>query len=156
MPRCPTIRCASAVWTSTLTTNAVSGGAAATACAMASNQRKGPMKPTLEQWKRIVSEMRHEHDTGDGHFSTEEVLAVEEFVADLEEKQKENWATGAEIKDFWDNGWSDDYFSEDNVEPIQDELGSWLLDDNTMYNLEDLGLMIYQGRHDPESRNKTF
>jgi hypothetical protein len=40
-------------------------------------------KHKLWLWKRIAFEMRDEHDRADGHFSTEEVDLVEEFVASL-------------------------------------------------------------------------
>jgi hypothetical protein len=45
-------------------------------------------------WQSIATEMRREHDSGDGHFSTEEVELVEKFVKSAVERQR----TGAEIR----------------------------------------------------------
>lgn len=42
---------------------------------------KREQEPAPALWRRIAKEMRHEHDIGDGHFSTEEVELVEGFVA---------------------------------------------------------------------------
>jgi len=50
----------------------------------------------LELWKRIAQEMRSEHDRGDGHFSTEEVELVEQFVAKAEVRKQPNRKRGIE------------------------------------------------------------
>jgi hypothetical protein len=56
-----------------------------------------------------------------------------------------NVATGAEIKDFWDNGWDGNYYHDDWDEPVQDDLGNWILEDGKLYNLDRLGYCCWQG-----------
>ncbi len=56
-----------------------------------------------------------------------------------------NVATGAEIKDFWDNGWDGNYYHEDWEEPVQDELGEWVLENDKLYDLDRLGYCMWQG-----------
>jgi len=56
-----------------------------------------------------------------------------------------NIATGAEIKDFWDNGWDGNYYHDDWDEPVQDEQGKWILEDGKLYNLDRLGYCCWQG-----------
>jgi hypothetical protein len=57
----------------------------------------------------------------------------------------ENVATGAEIKDFWDNGWDGNYYHDDWDEPVQDDDGKWILEDGKLYNLDRLGYCCWQG-----------
>lgn len=57
----------------------------------------------------------------------------------------ENVATGAEIKDFWDNGWDGNYYHDDWDEPVQDDLGNWILEAGKLYNLDRLGYCCWQG-----------
>jgi hypothetical protein len=57
----------------------------------------------------------------------------------------ENVATGAEIKDFWDNGWDGNYYHDDWDEAVQDDLGNWILEDGKLYNLDRLGYCCWQG-----------
>ena len=64
-----------------------------------------------------------------------------------------NVATGAEIKDFWDNGWDGNYYHEDWDEPVQDDVGNWILEDGKLYDLDKFGYCMWQGpssarRHD--------
>jgi hypothetical protein len=56
-----------------------------------------------------------------------------------------NLATGAEIKDFWDNGWDGNYYHDDWEEPVQDEEGNWILEDAKLYDLDKLGYCFWQG-----------
>lgn len=57
----------------------------------------------------------------------------------------ENVATGAEIKDFWDNGWDGNYYHDDWEEAVQDDEGNWILEDGKLYNLDRLGYCCWQG-----------
>jgi hypothetical protein len=66
-------------------------------------------------------------------------------------------ATGAEIRDFFDNGWDMDYYHEadDAKIQIQDDLGKWLLDDAKTYDVSDLGWLCWQGNPStPEEAGK--
>lgn len=53
--------------------------------ALASAQKvvKAVKVQNLVGWQRIATEMRNEHDRGDGHFSTGEVEAMEKFAEAL-------------------------------------------------------------------------
>jgi hypothetical protein len=108
------------------------------------------MKPTLEQWKRILSGVR-EFEEGEP-FIAEDTAALGEFVADLETRLKGSWASGADIKNFWDNGWPDGCWYDDAEISVLDENenGNWVLDDNELYNLAKLGLVV------SDNGNKTF
>jgi len=55
-------------------------------------------------------------------------------------------ATGAEIRDFWDHGWDGDYFHDDWEEPVQDDMGEWILEPEKLYDLGKFGWCIWQGR----------
>jgi hypothetical protein len=63
-------------------------------------------------------------------------------------EKPEHSATGAEIKDFWDNGWDPDYYHEsrDAEVQIQNEAGEWILEDEKVYDLDTLGWLVWQGR----------
>ena len=54
-------------------------------------------------------------------------------------------ATGAEIKDFWDNGWDGNYFHDDWEVAVQDDVGNWILEDDKLYDLNKLGCCVWQG-----------
>lgn len=110
-------------------------------------------KPTLDMWKRIVQEMRHEHDTGDGHFSTEEVEAVEYFVHSLEPKTHQ--ASGADIQEFYEKGWDSNYYHDDSEIQIEDDAGNCMLHPDGLYDLRKFGMMIWQ-ELGPDGENKTF
>lgn len=57
-------------------------------------------------------------------------------------------ATGAEIRDFFNNGWDMDYYHESDTAQIllQDEEGEWLLRDEGVYELSKLGELYWQGQ----------
>ena len=100
------------------------------------------MKPTIEQWQSIYNKaLKLEGEP----FSTEEVVALGKFVDGLVAKDSTRFATGAEIKDFWDNGWPVDCYHDDSEYEIEDENGNWTLQDDEKYELALLGSIIQRG-----------
>jgi hypothetical protein len=67
-------------------------------------------------------------------------------------------ATGAEIKDFFNNGWPKDYYHESDYAEmqVQDEEGNWILDADQNYDLSLLGELEWQGSGLPTRKNPTF
>ncbi len=116
------------------------------------------MKPTLEQWKRIAFFMRDIYEGECGCYASPpetegDILALEEFVAGLEADAKKQWATGAEIHDFWDHGWpGDNYYHDDSETPVLDESGNFILVDGESYNLDTLGYICPNGGGDGGER----
>jgi hypothetical protein len=57
--------------------------------------------------------------------------------------------SGAEFIDWYDNHWPGDnwYHDDANIE-IHDDEGAWLLDPAEMYDIDDLGAILYQGPDD--------
>ncbi len=83
-----------------------------------------------------------------------ERITVEDIDLYFEKKQYE--ATGAEIKEFYLNGWNKDYYYEslDASVQIEDEDGNWIAKDNCIYNLRDFGTLRWQGDGSPEHNGK--
>ncbi len=69
-----------------------------------------------------------------------------------------NMATGAEIKDFFDNGWPANYYLEGDYAEVQvqDEEGEWILEADKNYDLSLLGELGWQGQGLPTCKNPTF
>jgi hypothetical protein len=63
-------------------------------------------------------------------------------------------ATGADIRKFFFDGWDMDYYHEyeDATVQVQDEQGEWLLDDEAMYDLNELGMLEWQGDANANNR----
>lgn len=85
------------------------------------------------------------------------------YVADgieLVLEKPKNTATGAEIRDFFTDHWDLDYYHEYDCAKvqIQDEQGEWLLQDDKMYDLSQLGDLCWQGsaEHNGKPSNMTF
>jgi hypothetical protein len=72
-------------------------------------------------------------------------ITIPNTILELVLLKPENVATGAEIKDFWDNGWDGNYYHDDWDEPVQDDMGNWILEDGKLYNLDRLGYCCWQG-----------
>jgi hypothetical protein len=54
-------------------------------------------------------------------------------------------ALGRDIKEFYDNHWPVGYYHDENELDTHTDDGSWALDDNTKYELKELGLIIPEG-----------
>jgi hypothetical protein len=69
-----------------------------------------------------------------------------------------NRATGAEIRDFFDNHWPADYYLESDCAEVQvqDEEGNWILEDDKNYDLSLLGELGWQGKGLPTCKIPTF
>jgi len=59
-------------------------------------------------------------------------ITIPNTILELVLLKPENVATGAEIKDFWDNGWDGNYYHDDWDEPVQDDMGNWILEDRAL------------------------
>ena len=70
--------------------------------------------------------------------------------------QPKHQATGAEIREFFDQGWDMDYYHEGDYADVQlqDDNGKWLLFDEVMYDLSSLGDLCWQGMESAQSKNK--
>jgi hypothetical protein len=65
-------------------------------------------------------------------------------------------ATGKEVRTFFAEGWDNDYYHEDDGGTLlQDGNGSWLLEDGLLYDTEDMGYLVYQGRN-PQDKPQTI
>lgn len=69
-----------------------------------------------------------------------------------------NTATGAEIKDFFDNGWDMDYYHESDMAKVQvqDEEGEWILQADKVYDLSELGELGWQGSHSNRTKPSSL
>jgi len=102
----------------------------------------------MKNWdvKITLAQLRLLEQTGNLRLATglPSGLIIEDQITLVLDKPK-NTATGAEIKDFWDNGWDGNYYHDDWEVPVQDEEGEWILEDAKLYDLDKLGLCIWQG-----------
>jgi len=98
------------------------------------------IKITLDQLRRLERDGRLVLDIN--QVGTQSG-SIGEYVLALDKPA--NVATGAEIKDFWNNGWDGNYYHDDWEVPIQDDMGEWILEDAKLYDLDKLGYCMWQG-----------
>jgi hypothetical protein len=67
-------------------------------------------------------------------------------------------ATGAEIKEFWENGWPEGYYheGEDAEVKVQNEDGVWIIRDERNYDLTQLGHVLSDGSGGSVRPDMTF
>ena len=61
------------------------------------------------------------------------------------------YSTGAEVADFYNNGWPRNYYHDDYELDICDANGDFSLIPTTEYDLDELGVLIWQEDHEPKS-----
>lgn len=91
-----------------------------------------------------------------GRLLAGEALTIEGIEIKLAQDEPNCYATGAEIKDFWYNGWDKDYYYEcdDAMIQITDEEGEWTASDSRVYDLRKLGPLYWQGVGEAKYKGK--
>lgn len=113
------------------------------------------MKPTLEQWRRIAEAVHSRYGDEESGLLFGDITALESFIVELEADALRHYATGAEIRDFFENGWDETYYHDDSEIPLMNDAGNWILEDDKLYDLSKLGMMV-PITFQPLSKYKSF
>ena len=57
-------------------------------------------------------------------------------------------ALGADIKDFYERGFPDGYYHDDNIIDFHDDAGNWVLEDDKRYDLTLCGVLVKEAGND--------